>query len=53
MLEKRKEVAVGFEMSDMGSAGVGNKRKGVVGGELANQSDSVRQRIENVAERLS
>lgn len=53
MLKERKEIVCGFEVLDMGSACVGNKRKGVVGGELVNQSDSVRQRIENVAERLS
>jgi len=53
MLKERKEIVCGFEVVDMGGAGVGNKSQGVVGGELVNQSDSVRQRIENVAERLS
>ena len=53
MLKEWKEIVCGFEVLDMGSACIGNKRKGVVGRELANQSDSVRQRIENVAERLS
>ncbi len=40
MLEKRKEVVGGFEMSDMGGAGVGDQGKWVVEGELANKGDS-------------
>ena len=52
MVEKREEVAVGFEMLDMGCAGVGNNRKGVVGGKLPNQSNAFWQWVENVAEGL-
>ena len=39
MAEERKEVVGGFEMSDMGGAGVGDQGKWVVEGELANESD--------------
>ena len=40
MAEKRKEVVGGFEMSDMGSAGVGDQGEWVVECELANEGDS-------------
>ena len=40
MLKEWKEIVGSFEMLDMGCAGVRNNRKGVVGGELANQSDA-------------
>ena len=40
MVEKRKEVVGGFEMSDMGGAGVRDQGKWVVEGELTNESYS-------------
>ncbi len=39
MVEERKEVVGGFEMSDMGGAGVGDQGEWVVEGELANEGD--------------
>ena len=39
MAEEREEVVGGFEMSDMGGAGVGDQGEWVVEGELANESD--------------
>jgi hypothetical protein len=39
MVEERKEVVGGFEMSDMGGTGVGNQCEWVVEGELANERD--------------
>ena len=39
MVEERKEVVGGFEMSDMGGTGVGNQGEWVVEGKLANESD--------------
>ena len=39
MVEERKEVVGGFEMSDMGGAGVGDQGEWVVEGELANESN--------------
>lgn len=40
MLEERKKVVGGFEMSDMGGACVGDQGKWVVEGESANESNS-------------
>ncbi len=40
MAEEWKEVVGGFEMPDMGGAGVGDQGKWVVEGELANKGDS-------------
>ena len=39
MAKERKEVVGGFEMPDMGGAGVGDQGKWVVEGELANEGD--------------
>jgi hypothetical protein len=39
MVEERKEVVGGFEMSDMRGAGVGDQGEWVVEGKLANESD--------------
>jgi hypothetical protein len=39
MVEERKEVVGGFEMSDMGGTGVGDQGEWVVEGELANEGD--------------
>ena len=52
MLKEWKEIVGSFEMLDMGCAGVGNNRKGVVGGKLPNQSNAFWQWVENVAEGL-
>jgi hypothetical protein len=50
MLEKRKEVVGGFEMSDMGGTSVGDQGQWVVEGELANESNPFGQGIKDVAE---
>ena len=52
MLKKREEVECGFEMLNMGGAGVRDQGKRVVLSELTNQSYSFRQVIKNIAEGL-
>lgn len=50
MVEEWKEVVGGFEMSDMGGAGVGDQGEWVVEGELAHESDPFGQGIKDIAE---
>ena len=49
MLEKKEEVECGFEVPDVGGAGIRDQGKRVVLSELTNQSYSFRQVIKNIA----
>jgi len=52
MRKKREEVVGGFEMLDMGSAGVRDQCKGVVFRELSSEGHAFGEGIKDVAERL-